>query len=316
MLCAVLVMTAAGQAKKPVLMVVPSDSWCNSNGYVYEFDNQGAIEKIPDYNAALLNSADLRLLITKMGAIMAERGFPLQDLEQSLKNLRTEAAEMSLITSSGSGSAIAESPIERLNRTAKADILIDMSFSVKKNGPVKQVTFNVRALDAYTSKQISGVTGVSSPSSAAPVELLLEEAVLSYMDNFTAQLQGHFDDMFANGREIKVTMRRFESCPFDFETEFDYNGQSAELADILGVWFEDNCVQGRFSQGARSSNTLVFAQVRMPLYGKSLSGREVAIDATAFMRPMVSMLGKDPYNVPVKIYPKGQGEVWLIVGEK
>ena len=42
----------------------------------------------------------------------------------------------------------------------------------------------------------------------------------------------------------------------------------------------------------------------------------MAIDATAFARPLANMLKKDPYNVVVKTYPKGLGEVWLILGEK
>ena len=36
-----------GQAKKPTLMVVPSDNWCITNGFTIEFDNQGTKEVIP-----------------------------------------------------------------------------------------------------------------------------------------------------------------------------------------------------------------------------------------------------------------------------
>ena len=41
--------SAFSQAKKPTLMVVPSDVWCNQNGYVQTIDNQGLMEKVPDY---------------------------------------------------------------------------------------------------------------------------------------------------------------------------------------------------------------------------------------------------------------------------
>ena len=41
------------QAKKPTIMVVPSDVWCNKNGYMQEFDNQGTVVKVPDYKKAL-----------------------------------------------------------------------------------------------------------------------------------------------------------------------------------------------------------------------------------------------------------------------
>ena len=54
---------AFGQAKKPTLMVVPSDVWCSKNGYMMEFDNQGTKIKIPDYKKALQeDETSMRLL--------------------------------------------------------------------------------------------------------------------------------------------------------------------------------------------------------------------------------------------------------------
>ena len=303
------------QAKKPVIMVVPSEAWCIRNGFVQDFDDQGQIKRIPDYRAAMQGNADIRTLVSAMGDFMAQQEFPIQSLEQELKRLQSEETELSVLTGSQTGAAIAESPIERLRRTAKADIILDLDFEIRRIGPKRQVSFNLTALDAYTSKIISGNTGVGSNSGAA-IETLLQEAVLSFKDNFIAGLLRHFDDLFNNGREVIVTLRRFDSSPIDFETEFDYNGQTAELADIIGVWFEENTLNGRFSAAERSANVLRYNQVRIPLYGKSLSGREVAIDATAFARPLANMLKKDPYNVVVKTYPKGLGEVWLILGEK
>ena len=54
---------ALGQAKKPTIMVVPSDNWCILNGYFMEFDNQGTKDKIPDYKKALKENTDLLSVI-------------------------------------------------------------------------------------------------------------------------------------------------------------------------------------------------------------------------------------------------------------
>lgn len=308
--------TTMGQVRKPTIMVVPADVWCVKNGYVSTFDNYGVKETVPDYKKALQNDYDIRVLIAKMGDIMASREFPMKSLEQELKRLETESAETALLTGKDTGSAIAETPIEQLNRVAKSDIVIDLSFEIHKTGPMRQVTFNVTALDPYTSKIISGNTGSSSPSASVPIQSLLEEAVLGFMDNFTASLQNYFDDMFENGREISVVMRKFDSSTVDFETEFDYNGYDAELSDIIEVWFDENTVNNRYSVADRSANVMRFEQVRMPLYGRSITNRERAIDARDFVRPLVSVLGKQPYDIPCKIYQKGLGEVWIILGEK
>ncbi len=62
---------------KPTIMVVPSDAYCISKGYVTTFEGTS----IPDYKKALQTDRDLRLVITKMGGMMSDRGFPLKDLE-------------------------------------------------------------------------------------------------------------------------------------------------------------------------------------------------------------------------------------------
>ena len=49
----------SGQAKKPTIMVIPSDVWCNTNKYMTTFDNQGTATKIPDYKKAFQENADL-----------------------------------------------------------------------------------------------------------------------------------------------------------------------------------------------------------------------------------------------------------------
>ena len=87
---------AFGQAKKPTLMVVPSDAWCNKNGYMMEFDNQGTKVKIPDYKKAMQEDTDLLLVIASINDMMAERGFPLKNIESAIKTLESNAAEYNM----------------------------------------------------------------------------------------------------------------------------------------------------------------------------------------------------------------------------
>ena len=63
--------TGFSQAKKPTLMVVPSDVWCTKNGYMADFDNQGTKFKIPDYKKAFQENSDLLLAFSKIIQLMA-----------------------------------------------------------------------------------------------------------------------------------------------------------------------------------------------------------------------------------------------------
>jgi hypothetical protein len=304
------------QARRPTIMVVPSDQYCISKGYKMEFESMGRKQTLPDYKTAMQNDADLRMVITKMGEIMADRGFPLKDLEMELRSLESEAAEVAMLTSSSSGSDIAESPIDILKRTAKADIILDLSFEVKRQGPQRYITFNLRGLDAYTSKQVSGATGTGAPSSAANPQLLIEEAVLSHMDGFNAGLMRHFEDMFANGREVNVMVRKWNNWyDGDLETYFEYNGVEKELMEHIEDWFFDNTLKGRFSLSDASNNMMRFEQVRIPVTKTDDRGRERAVDTRSFLSDLRRHLQQN-MGIESKIYLRGLGEAWIIIGER
>lgn len=294
------------QAKKPTIMVVPSDAWCDKNGAMMEFDNQGTKVKVPNYKQALLNS-DLLLVIGKINSLMSDRGFPLKDLGAAMKSLESEAAENSMTTSK-SGAGVSESPVDKLKKSAKADIIIQLTYSVNQTGPKKSVTYNMQGLDAYTDKQIAGAQGSGAPSFTAELPLLLEEAVLANLDNFNAQLQKHFDDMFANGREITIRIKKFDSWDKDLDDEI--GGKT--VSEIVEEWLGKNAVKGRFSTSDATENMMYLEQVRMPIYNES--GK--ALDARGWIREMQKYLQAPPYNIPSKLTMKGLGQATLIFGEK
>ena len=294
------------QAKKPTIMIVPSDAWCNNNGYMMEFDNQGKAVKIPDYKKALQSNTDLLLVISKINELMAERGFPLKNLESAIKTLEGESAEDAMLTSK-SGNGVSESPIDKLKKTAKADIWMQLTWSINATGPKKSITFNLQGLDAYTDKQVSGASGTGQPSFTAELPVLLEEAVLSHIDNFNSQLQKHFDDLFANGREIIVRIKKFDS--FDGDLESEYEGE--ELGTIIENWISANTVQGRFNTTDATENMMLFEQVRIPLF----DDKNKAVDARGWLKGLQKTL-KDKYTIDSKLMMKGLGQAQLVIGEK
>jgi hypothetical protein len=299
------------QAKKPTIMVIPSDNWCIKNGYVQSQDVMGTIKTFPDYKAAVQNDTELLMVLSKINTLMADRGFPLKNLESVLKTLETQSAEVSLLNSK-SGADLAESPIDVLTRTANADIIIQITYVVNTVGPKKSITFMLQGLDAYTNKQIAGAQGTGQPSLSTELTVLLEEAVISYIDDFNSRLQDHFNDLFANGREVALQVRVFNGAAFDIEQEFDWKGKKLECGEIIEDWVADNTVQKRYSLSSSSENRMIFEQVRIPLF----DDRDRPMDTRRWVRDLRTMLTGAPFNTPVKIYTRGLGEVWLILGEK
>jgi len=302
-----------GQAKKPTIMVVPSDAWCKDNGYIMEFDNQGTKVLIPNYKQAFQGNTDLGLVISTINGLMAERGFPLKNMESVIKTLESNSAEDAMMASKETGLGAAESPIDQLKKVAKADVIMQLTWTVNTTGPKKSITFNLQGLDAYTDKQIAYATGTGAPSFSATLPVLLEEAVLSHMDNFNSSLMTHFDDLFENGREVIIRIKVWEDWGEDLETEFGPDDE--ELGMIIEDWLADNTVNGVFNTTDATEGMMLFEQVRIPLYYER-NGRQVALDTRRFARNLSSFLKKEPYNIANKVTTKGLGRATIYLGGK
>jgi hypothetical protein len=113
--------------------------------------------------------------------------------------------------------------------------------------------------------------------------------------------------LFANGHEIVLRIRNWESNQTDLNSE--YGG--AELGTQIEKWVSDNSVKGRFSTSEASESRMIFEQVRIPLY--DTNGK--ALDARGWARGLQKYL-KEAYKIDAKLTMKGLGQVTLIIGEK
>jgi hypothetical protein len=300
-------MTLLGQATKPTIMVVPSDNWCFQNGFLIENNNQGVRVRVSDYKRALIENNELITVISTINGLMAERGFPLENLESVMKTLEEEAIENQTLTSK-SGAAISESISDKLKAKAKADIIIQLGWTVSKSGFNKTLTFNLQGLDAYTNKQVATGVGTGEPSSSADINVLLKEAVLAHIDNFNASLMTHFSDLFENGREVVIRVKKFDSWEDDLETEYN----DKELNEYIQEWMQKNVVKGRFNIAASSADMMFMKQVRIPLFDANGN----ALDAFSFARGLSKYLKSAPFGIVNKLERNGLGGATIILGSK
>lgn len=300
-------MGAIAQAKKPTIIIVPSDNWCLQNGFMFDFENQGKVTRVPDYKRAVQESSDLLMAIGKLNELMTNRGFPPKSLEMALKTLESEAAENAMM-SSGSGAEVNESPVDKLKKTAKADIIMQVSWKLNTSGPKVSLSFILEGYDAYTDKPVASVSGTGPSGWPTELAVLLEEATLSHIDQFNVMLQAHFEDMFANGREVILRVKTWGSWEHNLETE-DFGDD--ELGALIEKWVSENSVQGRFNTTDATENMMLFEQVRIPLF----DGENKAIDARKWANGLRKHL-KEAYQIESKLMMKGLGQVSLVLGEK
>lgn len=300
--------TAFASPKNPKIMVIPADNWCQEQGFWKAYENQGEIKGTPNYEQAFQESRELMLAISKINNLMADRGFPIADMAQSIKNNNRRTAKNSLTTSRTTGSSLSTSPLDELNRQAKADIFIEVDFGINNIGPKHSLTYNLRALDAYTGKQIAGAEGTGSPAYTTEIPVLLEEAVVAHIDNFISRLQAYFDDCIENGREVVIELGIFDDASgIDFESEFS----GEELSEIIEKWIAENSTNHKYLTSEKTESILLFEDVRIPL----LKGDGNPQDASGFANELRKFL-QTKYGIKSKNNSPSLGYAQIIIGEK
>ncbi|MDE6558975.1 MAG: hypothetical protein K2K29_03710 [Muribaculaceae bacterium] len=300
----------AAEAKKPKLMVFPSDDWCVAHGYTLPGT------RTPDYEKALLNP-DMDAAVAVMGDIMAEMGYEMFSLKQELKNIHNSDAYSMVVTSKNDG-MVRESDRDVLTRNVACDFIVELSIEPKPFGARKMVEFKAQTIDAASNKILSGYTGTSSASSQ-PVAILIKEAVGGFIDNFCHKIDLAFTKMERDGREGSVEFKIADDCPLHFENEVSINGESGELAEYIEYVLGECAVDGAYNLKQKSRETLSFDQVRFPLFATvraggfgSKSGKVKAQTMESFIKNVTDKLS--PLGISATIVPKGQGAAYVVLG--
>ncbi len=296
---------ANSTAKKPTIMVIPSDHWCTSRYFTKVMDNQGKKVTINDYETAFREDAELYSVTAKIGEIMAANGYPVKDYMQEYKSLMDEQTEEE-VTMSSSGSALVESPLDMLRRRVKYDIELRVDWTINKEAKGRSISVNIAAIDTYSNKQVAASNGTCEATDDI-VARLIEKALQEQMNNFELQLNRHFEDIQNNGREITLQIRCWDSSDITLEEE---NADGVELIDVIAEWIENNTVKGVYNLASNTESRAKFEQVRIPMFNDK--GR--AMDARMFANQLRKYLREQ--SIECKVMNKGLGEAVIVIGEK
>jgi hypothetical protein len=237
--------------------------------------------------------------------MLIRKAFAPKVAEQELKSIEAKTAEDNATKSVSSGAKIFESQLDKLRKRVKMDIIIQIWWKLNKD---KSVSFTLEAFDAYTSKSIAAQTFNASPSDDI-IPVKLEKAISNSFDPFLGDLQNHFNDMLTYGREVLITLKRWDNWDKNFETEI--NGE--ELTDYINKWMTENTVNHSPNRSEASENLIIYEQVRIPIYDKD---GKTPLDAREFAKGLQKYLKGSPFNYEVKLMQRGLGEAILVLGEK
>jgi hypothetical protein len=287
-------------------MVVPDLDWCKENGYVKTTDNQGVIVNIPQYERAFTEYPELNSVIREINDVFSQRGYDLNSLQKSLESINNVNIENAVNRSEDGQFKINENMLDKIRRHAKSDYEISLYWRIIKQGPRKRVEiFRITAFDSYTNNQIANSSGSGQWVSSSDISdaELLKEAVISKTDDFIFKIRNHFDDLIANGRIIKLSLKKWDNWKYNFYSE-DFGGD--ELKILIKDWVKKNANLNNFSPPTSTQNEMEFSEVRIPFYGTD------AEEWANNLRRYLKSIGV----TPIRLDPIGLGMVQLIIGSK
>ena len=298
-------LSSAQTAKKPTIMVLPSDHWCSTRYFTNTIENQDKTVTINDYEAAFREDAELYSVANKIGEIMTAKGYPVKDYMQEYKSIMDEQTEEE-VTMSSMGAMLEETPLDMLRSRVKYDIELRVDWTIHQEKKGRSASISIAAIDTYSNKQVAAASGTCDAADKI-IARLIEDALNKQMDNFATQLVNHFSDLAHNGREITLQIRTWDSGAITLEDE---NANGVALIDVISAWVEDNTVNGSFNLTSNTESRAKFEQVRIPM----LSDKGRAMDARMFANQLRQYLKTQ--GIDSKVMNKGLGEAVIVIGEK
>lgn len=280
-LCITPLSLSAQKKEQPSIMVMPADQWCIDHGFynTYEDPQSGKTKKTPAYREAFQENQKVSVAMSKIGEMFNERGFPLKNMEEKLDQLEKDQA---MDAAEGDGRGTKSTLKEQLLQNVKSDIVLYLNWEVKEEGPYKQLTFQLDAVDPYIAENVGNVSGTGDKSNGN-LNVLLEEAVLEHVTNLQSQMQDYFDDLNENGRKIRMRLKVAQGSQYNLK---DYCSSKEKYP--FGQIYEDavmfESVDKAYKIGTNGKTRINFDLIRIPMFYE----RE-----TAFGTSEVSMSAMD-----------------------
>ena len=304
-----LVMTGSALAQKamtpPHVMVVPDLIYCKTHGFVQEFNNNGIMEVVPDYERALTEDPTLHAALTQVAQLITDRNedIVIIDLIEAINSAKTDA-----MMAAANGGDDSESIEEAIIRNSEADILVKVQYDLLKHGPQCQVSYVMTGTDAYTNRAFAPISGMGEPSTSANPVILLREAVFANMDDFLSKMLSYYTGMLKKGRMVAFDIKTTSTSSVNMNSQV--NGHS--LREWVDDFLYDNTVDGAGVERVKSGNTfLQYQGVYIPLTFTNSFGKQRRQAAKDVAQRLVNFL--DGMGVPADFKIRGLGKVNIYI---
>lgn len=294
---------------RPQIMVIPGDQTLQNFGCLTTERANGRTFVLRDYTNYLLKDDRAKRIVSAIQNEFNAQNFPLNDLEQTLKQLNTqEALDMA--------DGLEKDAKTMLLTVAQPDIILELNYDTSRdknigssltrrtnNNSEKNISYTLNAVDAYTNKVVATMTA-SNIKGQSTTETIQAD-IRKNMAKFQGDIVKYFSDILTRGREITVRIAVAQKCNVKLSDE---SIEGDTYADWIIDYIKTHTVKGAYKMQRNTSSELYFVNCRIRLINND--GTQYGV--YDWTRDLAKNLRK---NLGLKVTNKAQGlgEVLLVV---
>ena len=282
------------QTQKPTMLVIPSDQLLQRFGKLKQQEALGKTIQVRDYSGYLMTDQDSKFIISGIQSKFIEFGYPLNDLEQTLKSINDQEMIDAV-------DGIQKDAKTILLTSAKPDIILELDYSLQTDRSSrdfkKTLTYTIRAIDAFSNKVVATIqqTNFSDGQKSSTPASLMQAAIDKDSKTFTNQINNHFNTIIESGRDITLRVTIESGVNLKMSDECLNNDS---YTDFIIDWVKVNTMQGAYNMQRNTETEMYFTNVRI----KTLNENGTQYSAYDFARELSKALNK---GCGVKISIKG-----------
>ena len=272
------------QQQKPAMLVIPSDQLLQQFGKLKQQEALGKTLQVRDYNGYLLTDQDSKFIISTIQSAFIQMGYPLNDLEQTLKSINEQEMLDAI-------DGIQKDAKTILLTTAKPDIILELDYNIVTDRSSrdfkKSLTYTLRAIDAFSNKVVATIqqTNFEGNSKAKTPAALMEAALAKDTKGFTQQINNHFNTIIETGREITLRVTIDNGVNLTMSDEC-LDGDT--YSDFIIDWVKVNTLLGAYNMNRNTETEMYFTNVKI----KTLNDNGTQYSAYDFARELSRALNK------------------------
>ena len=240
---------------KPKLMIIPSDRMLKDEKCLTINTFNGKKTIIRDISGFIVKSEKSNSIISAIQKYFIQIGYPLNDLEQSLKSINNRQI-------SDETDNIAKDAKTLLLNTVSPDIILELDYQENvitgRTSRKSYINIALSAIDVYSDKVIA----VSNKNNLdMSLDEYLEKGITKDLETLEPQLRNYFTDIVANGREISFRVTLSNDCPISLSDM--YNNEGDTYSDWIRRWVITNAKNGSANMVSNTKKEMAFTNVRI-----------------------------------------------------